>query len=100
MIGMPMVVADLPVLREVLRADGSEPVTFVAPHDVENWIGGNRRGARRTTGARASRRHSRAPCAAIFAAADDRNYLTLFDAQPKAESGAFAGLQAAEEARP
>jgi len=38
MAGMPMVVADLPVLREVLRADGSEPVAFVAPHDVEGWI--------------------------------------------------------------
>ncbi len=39
MVGMPMVVADLPVLREVLRVDGSEPVAFVAPHDVEGWIG-------------------------------------------------------------
>jgi glycosyltransferase involved in cell wall biosynthesis len=38
MTGMPMVVADLPVLREVLHADGSEPVTFVAPRNVEGWI--------------------------------------------------------------
>jgi glycosyltransferase involved in cell wall biosynthesis len=38
MLGLPMAVADLPVLREVLRADGSEPVTFVAPHDLEGWI--------------------------------------------------------------
>ena len=38
MAGMPMVVADLPVLREVLHADGSEPVTFVAPQNVEGWI--------------------------------------------------------------
>jgi glycosyltransferase involved in cell wall biosynthesis len=38
MVGMPMVVADLPVLREVLRTDGSEPVAFVMPHDTEGWI--------------------------------------------------------------
>jgi glycosyltransferase involved in cell wall biosynthesis len=38
MTGMPMVVADLPVLREVLHADGAEPVTFVAPQNVEGWI--------------------------------------------------------------
>ncbi len=38
MTGMPMIVADLPVLREVLHADGSEPVTFVAPRNVEGWI--------------------------------------------------------------
>src|ERR1700734_997399 len=34
MAGLPMIVADLPVLREVLRADGSEPVAFVAPADA------------------------------------------------------------------
>jgi glycosyltransferase involved in cell wall biosynthesis len=38
MAGMPMVVSDLPVLREVLHADGAEPITFVAPRDVEGWI--------------------------------------------------------------
>ena len=38
MVGMPMVVADLPALREVLRAEGEEPVAFAAPHDVEAWI--------------------------------------------------------------
>jgi glycosyltransferase involved in cell wall biosynthesis len=38
MTGMPLVVADLPALREVLRWDGLEPVAFVAPSDVEGWI--------------------------------------------------------------
>lgn len=38
MTGIPVVAADLPVLREVLRAGGAEPVTFVAPYDVEGWI--------------------------------------------------------------
>jgi glycosyltransferase involved in cell wall biosynthesis len=37
MVGMPMVAADLPALREVLRADGFEPVRFVAPLDVAGW---------------------------------------------------------------
>jgi glycosyltransferase involved in cell wall biosynthesis len=37
---MPMVVADLPVLREVLNVGGGEPVTFVAPRDIEGWISG------------------------------------------------------------
>jgi glycosyltransferase involved in cell wall biosynthesis len=38
MVGMPMVVADLPALREVLRADGFEPVRFVKPNDTEGWV--------------------------------------------------------------
>jgi len=38
MSGLPLVVADLPVLREVLRADGTGPVRFVPPHDLEDWI--------------------------------------------------------------
>jgi glycosyltransferase involved in cell wall biosynthesis len=35
MVGTPMAVADLAVLREVL--DVEEPVAFVPPHDVEGW---------------------------------------------------------------
>jgi glycosyltransferase involved in cell wall biosynthesis len=37
MAGLPMVVADLPVLREVLSVDAQRPVSFVHPHDVEGW---------------------------------------------------------------
>jgi glycosyltransferase involved in cell wall biosynthesis len=37
MMGLPMVVADLAVLREVLDSRHSQPVTFVAPHDVAGW---------------------------------------------------------------
>ncbi len=37
MVGMPMVVADLSVLREVLRAEDEAPVAFVPPHDVDGW---------------------------------------------------------------
>ncbi len=39
MVGMPIVAADLAVLREVLHVDGAEPVDYVAPDDVEGWIG-------------------------------------------------------------
>jgi glycosyltransferase involved in cell wall biosynthesis len=35
--GLPMVVADLAVLREVLTVPQSQPVVFVAPHDVAGW---------------------------------------------------------------
>ena len=38
MVGVPMVVADLPVLRGVLRVDGAEPVGYAPPHDTEAWI--------------------------------------------------------------
>lgn len=35
--GLPVVAADLAVLREVLGTDVPQPVTFVAPHDVAGW---------------------------------------------------------------
>jgi glycosyltransferase involved in cell wall biosynthesis len=38
MVGVPMAVADLPVLREVLHTNEPAPVAFVAPFDVEGWI--------------------------------------------------------------
>jgi glycosyltransferase involved in cell wall biosynthesis len=37
MAGVPQVVSDLPVLREVLSVGGAEPVAFVPPHDVDGW---------------------------------------------------------------
>ncbi|HEY6254324.1 MAG TPA: glycosyltransferase, partial [Xanthobacteraceae bacterium] len=37
MVGLPLVVADLPVLREVLSTRGAQPVAFVAPHDLFGW---------------------------------------------------------------
>ena len=62
MAGLPMVVADLPVLREVLRADGSEPVAFVAPDDVEGWIAAIGRALTQAPPSpRSRRRPSRAP---------------------------------------
>ena len=95
MCGLPMVVADLPVLREVLHANGAEPVAFVAPHDLEGWIS--------AIGAALA---APAPRTAAFARAIGRkysqrrmieSYLSLFAARPMPDRGAIAGLQATEE---
>jgi glycosyltransferase involved in cell wall biosynthesis len=37
MVGLPQLVADLPVLREVLSVHGPQPVVFAKPHDVDEW---------------------------------------------------------------
>ncbi len=38
MAGVPIVAADLPVLREVLSANGGAAATFAPPSDVERWV--------------------------------------------------------------
>jgi glycosyltransferase involved in cell wall biosynthesis len=43
MMGLPMVVADLAVLREVLTVRRRQPVAFVAPHDFAGWASAIRR---------------------------------------------------------
>jgi len=101
MAGMPMVVADLPVLHEVLRADGCEPVAFVAPDDVEGWI---------SAIARAVAAAPAAPVVTAFARALSRkysrqrmieSYLSLFEAHRPPERRGLPGLQpAAEKVRP
>jgi glycosyltransferase involved in cell wall biosynthesis len=100
MLGLPMVVADLPVLHEVLRADGSEPVTFVAPHDLEGWI---------TAIGRALAVRPAPGAVAVFARSIGRkysrqrmveSYLSLFQAQARSRQSASLELQAAaDEAR-
>ena len=97
MAGMPMVVADLPVLREVLNAGGGEPVTFVAPRDIEGWISGIGRALA-------------APPAEYVLANFARNigrkysrqrmiesYLSLFDAHRQRDRREISGLQPAAE---
>lgn len=97
MAGMPMVVADLPVLREVLHANRAAPVAFVASHDVEGWI--------------AAVRHAlEAPPApqtlVNFASALSRkysrqrmieSYLSLFEAHRQSHRRDVPGLQPAPE---
>ena len=99
MAGMPMVVADLPVLREVLHANGGEPVAFVAPHDLEGWIS--------AIGAALARP---APRTAEFARSIRRkysrqrmieSYLSLFEVHRPLERRELPGLQpAAEKVQP
>jgi glycosyltransferase involved in cell wall biosynthesis len=101
MVGMPMVVADLAVLREVLRSDGTEPVAFVAPHDTEGWISAIGKAlaappSARLVGAFAQtigRKYSRQRMV--------ESYLSLFDAYTRPQPGDLTELHtAAEEARP
>ena len=102
MAGLPMVVADLPVLREVLRADGAEPVAFVAPDDVEGWISAIGRAL--ATAAPASRGASafaRALSAKYSRQRMIESYLSLFEAQRRVERNELHELQpAAEKVRP
>jgi glycosyltransferase involved in cell wall biosynthesis len=109
MIGMPMVVADLPVLHEVLRADGTEPVAFVAPNDVEGWIAaiGKAITTPRTTPLAGS---SAVGPDGAFARAIGRkysrqrmveSYLSLFEAYARPDRREVGDLHTAvEEARP
>ncbi len=99
MSGLSMIVADLPVLREVLRADGAEPVAYVGPDDVEGWISAITAALAapplpRITTAFArtiSRKYSRQRMI--------ESYLSLFEAPPQHDRDAVGGLQATEEAR-
>jgi glycosyltransferase involved in cell wall biosynthesis len=99
MVGLPMVVADLPVLREVLHVEGAAPVTFVAAHDVGGWIS-------------AVRAALEAPAPAVLATfarvmrrkySRDRmieSYRTLLEARPGRSAAPAAAMQtAAKEAR-
>ena len=72
MAGLPMVVADLPVLREVLNAGGTEPVTFVAPRNVEGWIAAIGTALAAPPAAPTLSQFRTRDRTQIFAAADDR----------------------------
>jgi glycosyltransferase involved in cell wall biosynthesis len=105
MAGMPMVVANLAVLREVLRADGAEPVVFVAPSDLEGWISAIDRALGEIGGSAPTARLN-APFARAIARKYSRqrmteSYLSLFEARaPHFERTGVAGLRPiAEKAR-
>jgi glycosyltransferase involved in cell wall biosynthesis len=100
MAGLPMVVADLPVLREVLRADGSEPVVFVAPHDVERWIAAIAAALAAAPAERTTAAFARAIARKYSLQRMTESYLSLFDAHRHTRGSALSGLEAAaEEAR-
>ena len=87
MAGLPMVVADLPVLREVLRADGTEPVAFVKSHDVEGWIAAIGRALAAAKRHRLTHRPSPAPWVAKYSRQRMiESYLSLFEAQRSARA--------------
>lgn len=99
MLGMPMVVADLPALREVLRADGAAPVTFVAPGDLEGWISA----IGRALAAPAPRMSAfaRTICRKYSRQRMIESYQSLFAAPARQNAAELTGLQqATEEARP
>ncbi|HEX3936740.1 MAG TPA: glycosyltransferase family 4 protein [Xanthobacteraceae bacterium] len=79
MAGMPMVVADLPVLHEVLRA-GGERVAFVGPYDVEGWIAAIARALKAVPAERAADAFARALCAKYSSRRMIDSYLSLFEA--------------------
>jgi glycosyltransferase involved in cell wall biosynthesis len=101
MAGMPMVVADLAVLREVLRADDTAPVAFVAPHDTEAWISAIGKALAAPPAARAAADFARAIGRKYSRQRMIESYLSLFDAYARPRRDELAELHgAAEEVRP
>jgi glycosyltransferase involved in cell wall biosynthesis len=100
MAGMPMVVGDIPALREVLRADGSEPVTFVAPNDVEGWISAIRAALAAPPSSATVKAFMRAIRGKYSLQRMIESYVSLFIALPQRARREPAGLHAvAEEGR-
>jgi glycosyltransferase involved in cell wall biosynthesis len=81
MAGLPMVVSDLPVLREVLHVDGSELVTFIGPHDMEGWASAIRSALTARTSPATVAAFSRAMRYKYSQQRMIGNYLLLFDQQ-------------------
>lgn len=101
MTGMPMVVANLPVLHEVLRAGGSEPVAFVAPDDVEGWISAIAAALARPPAPAALKTFAETMRRKYSRQRMIESYLSLFEADRRIERMAVHDLQpAAEKARP
>lgn len=96
MTGLPMVVADLPVLREVLRAGGGEPVAFVAPSDIEGWIAAIAR-ALEPAAPRPATAFARALSGKYSRQRMIESYLSLFAAQHQHGPARLTGLQPAAE---
>jgi glycosyltransferase involved in cell wall biosynthesis len=99
--GLPMVVADLPVLREVLRADGSEPVTFVAPDDTEGWIAGIAEALATPPSAKAAAAFARAIGRKYSLQRMIESYRSLFEAHRETRPEVLRGWRTvAEKVRP
>jgi glycosyltransferase involved in cell wall biosynthesis len=99
MTGLPMVVADLRVLREVLRVDGNEPVAFVASHDTEGWISAIGTALATPPALRISNAFASAVGAKYSRQRMIESYLSLFDAYARPQPDGLADFRAAEEVR-
>ena len=100
MVGLPMVVADLPALREVLRA-GGDAVTFVPPGDVEGWIAAITRVLAAAPAEHAAAAFARALAAKYSSQRMLESYLSLFETRPRQERPELHDLApAAEKVRP
>ena len=98
MAGLPLVVADLAVLREVLRGDGSEPVAFVAPDNVEGWISAIGRAlAAPAPASRGAMAFARALAAKYSRQRMIESYLSLFEAHRRIERSELHELEPAAE---
>jgi glycosyltransferase involved in cell wall biosynthesis len=95
MVGVPMVVADLPGLREVLQVDGSEPVEYVAPHDTEGWIAAIRAALAAPPLPRTVATYARAMRRKYSRERMIDSYLSFFEVQPSRKEQRRAGLQEA-----
>ncbi len=98
MAGMPMVVADLPVLREVLHADGVRARHFRRTAECRRLDRGDRQGARR----RRRRRLSSQDFACAIGRKYSRqrmieSYLSLFEAYRRPDRRCVSALQPAAE---
>jgi glycosyltransferase involved in cell wall biosynthesis len=105
MTGLPMVVADLPVLREVLRADGAEPIAFVASGDTEGWISAIGKELDKALASGPAPRLNAAFARAIARKYSRQrmteSYLSLFEANRRLAQADVTGLQpVAEKAQP
>jgi len=87
-------------LHEVLRADGAEPVGFVAPADVEGWISAIGKALAAKPAPQLLASFARAIARKYSRQRMMESYLSLFEAHRELEQET-AGLQtAAERARP
>ncbi len=99
MAALPMVVADLPVLHEVLRGDGTEPVAYVGPYDTEGWISAINAALATPPPPRVTASFARTVSRKYSRQRMIESYLSLFETPSLPERDAVTGLQTAEEAR-
>jgi glycosyltransferase involved in cell wall biosynthesis len=85
----------------VLRADGTEPVAFVAPNDVEGWISAIGKALTAPPSAGANGAFARAIGRKYSRQRMVESYLSLFEAYARPDRREVADLHTAvEEARP